>query len=145
MSDIDETRKLLRIAEDGRRRAELELLEARDKFAKDIDYVSRLRTERCGIFHRRTLEEIRDSEHPLIESAHPGNHFHGDWIIMRASQEARLSGIAQADNYSIAAGRWCRLPQEVQAESWWHLCAQVGLEEFLARVLYTSEKRSRGE
>lgn len=138
IDELAQAKKLQLLAEEGRRRAELELLEAREKFAKDIKYISRLRTERCGAFRKRTAEEVRNLKHPLLESARSG--FHGDWIVVRASQEALMAGITASKNHAVDAMAWHCLPAKIQAESWWHLCAQVGLVEFLARILYAPEE-----
>ncbi len=127
---------LLKAAEDGRRRAEIELGRALEKFSKDIEYVSRLRTERCGTFRKRETKSIIREEHPLLDGSQEGHSIPGDWIVFTASDEAKLAGIARSDSYLIDAYRWHSLPGEVVAESWWHVCAQTGLTEFLARVLY---------
>jgi hypothetical protein len=58
-----------------------------------------------------------------------------DVICFNWSKAARMRWLLPP-HYQIDGAYFHRLPRKVQAESWWHLCAQVGVIEPVARVIY---------
>ncbi len=52
------------------------------------------------------------------------------------SEQARRAGLAVGQYAQLDSREWACLPGRVRAESWWHLCAQVGLTEAVARICY---------
>jgi hypothetical protein len=87
-----------------------------------------------GMYRRVDREDMAKSD--LLES--PGSFSFSDHDDMQivwsrnARMKFRISG-----QCSTVQARWFHcLPYNVQADNWWHVCAQVGLTEPLARLFY---------
>ena len=86
-----------------------------------------------GVYVLQSMEQMANSD--LLDK--PGTRFnmHDDINVVwsrNARFKFRISG-----NVSLVKAHWFRsLPGSVRADSWWHVCAQVGLTEPLARLFY---------
>ena len=86
-----------------------------------------------GVYRRQDRCDMVKSD--LLDN---GNEFYvngnGDFQITW-SRNARLK--FKLSTCSVIKGNWFHsLPSSVHADNWWHVCAQVGLTEPLARLFY---------
>lgn len=85
-----------------------------------------------GVYRRQDREDMNKSD--LLESPASFNEYENMNILW--SRSARMK--FRLSTCSVVEARWFHsLPYNVRSEGWWHLCAQVGIIEPLARLFYT--------
>ena len=129
MSDIDWKERCL-LAEDARYAAEAKLARERADFSNRLDELRELRKQVGGMFFKRKHNAL--GEHELIKS----HLVHYDEIMFEVAPKAIYAGLSCYTFERISQRRYHTLPKHIEAQNWWHLCAQIGVNEFLARVLY---------
>lgn len=131
MSERLELQKLLEIARGARDKAELDLIDERERFRQEVERIRSATQDIGGRFIKREHEGLQMSE--LVERRVVNS---GDNIVLYWSKLAKVSGLATSSCYAISAIEYVTLPYEVRAKNWWHLCSQVGLIEVAARAFY---------
>lgn len=129
MSDIDWKERCL-LAEDARYAAEAKLARERADFSNRLDELRELRKQVGGMFFKRDAREVKT--HPLVKSFWWSDGGFG----FEVADKAIYAGICRSTHYTLTAIEYHVLPRRIEAQNWWHLCAQIGISEIVARVLY---------
>lgn len=91
------------------------------------------RDERIGgTFHMKSTDDIKKSDMLVGPST---TVYVRDSFVVTWSRAVRMK--YRISPHEEVDGRFiCKLPRTVTAESWWHVCAQIGVTERIARLIY---------
>ena len=85
-----------------------------------------------GTFHMKSTDDIKKSD--MLIGPHHSVYTRDSYVVTwsrAVRMKYRISPHEEVDGRFL-----CSLPKKVTAESWWHLCAQLGVTERIARLIY---------